>query len=91
MKMWKLSHTYVCDCGETQAMSHFITCDDAPNCTWAYLVIQTLPVSTVPNTGRNLSNTNYRGLDVEDEVSKTLLVKKNSSASAHDATPALMC
>ena len=28
---------------------------------------QPLPVSTVPNTGRNLSNSNYRGLDGEEE------------------------
>ena len=28
---------------------------------------QPLPVSTVPNTGRNLYNSNYRGLDEEEE------------------------
>ena len=28
---------------------------------------QPLPVSTVPNTGRNLSNSNCRGLDKEEE------------------------
>ena len=28
---------------------------------------QPLPVSTVPNTGRNLSNSNCRGLDEEEE------------------------
>ena len=32
--------------------------------TWLF---QPLPVSTVPNTGRNLSNSNYRGLDEEEE------------------------
>ena len=32
--------------------------------TW---LCQTLPVSTVPITGRNLSNSNYRGLDGEEE------------------------
>ena len=32
--------------------------------TW---LCQPLPVSTVPNTGRNLSNSNYRGLDEEEE------------------------
>ena len=42
MKMWKLSHTDVCDCGERQTMSHLMTCIDAPNCTWAYLAIPTL-------------------------------------------------
>ena len=25
MKMWKLSHTDVCDCGERQTMSHLMT------------------------------------------------------------------
>ena len=32
--------------------------------TW---LCQPLPVSTVPNTGRNISNSNCRGLDVEEE------------------------
>ena len=32
--------------------------------TW---LCQPSPVSTVPNTGRNLSNSNYRGLDEEEE------------------------
>ena len=68
MKMWKLSHTDVCDCGERQTMSHLMTCyvvmpPIAREQTW---LGQPLPVSTVPNTGRNLSNSNYRGLDVED-------------------------
>ena len=57
MKMWKLSHTDVCDCGERQTMSHLMTCVDAPNCTWTDLATPTLagvnPV-TVPNTGRNI-------------------------------------
>ena len=44
MKMWKLSHTDVCDCGERQTMSHLMTCGDAPNCTWADLAIPTLAV-----------------------------------------------
>ena len=30
-KMWKLSHTDICDCGESQTMSHIMTCGDAPN------------------------------------------------------------
>ena len=63
MKMWKLSHTDVCDCGERQTMSHLMTCGDAPNCTWTDLA---LPVSTVPNTGRNQSDSRYRGLDEEE-------------------------
>ena len=65
--MWKLSHTDVCDCGERQTMSHLMTCGDAPNCTWTDLAFfQPLPVSTVPNTGRNQSDSGYRGLDEED-------------------------
>ena len=42
MKMWKLSHTDVCDCGERQTMSHLMTCGDAPNCTWTDLAFPTL-------------------------------------------------
>ena len=42
MKMWRLSHTDVCDCGERQTMSHLMTCVDAPNCTWADLAVPTL-------------------------------------------------
>ena len=55
MKMWQLSHTDVCDCGERQTMSHLMICGDAPNCTWTELAMPTLAVSTVPNTGRKLS------------------------------------
>ena len=33
VKMWKLSHTDACDCGERETMSHLMTCGDAPNCT----------------------------------------------------------
>ena len=32
MKMWKLSHTDACDCGEGQTMYHLMTCVDAPRC-----------------------------------------------------------
>ena len=42
MKIWKLSHTDICDCGERQTMSHLMTCDDAPNCTWTDLAFPTL-------------------------------------------------
>ena len=42
LKMWKLSHTDVCDCGERQTMSHLMTCGDAPNCTWTDLAFPTL-------------------------------------------------
>ena len=42
IKMWKLSHTDVCDCGERQIMSHLMTCGDAPNCTWTDLAFPTL-------------------------------------------------
>ena len=41
-KMWKLSHTDVCDCGEIQTMSHLMICGDAPNCTWTDLAFPTL-------------------------------------------------
>ena len=41
MKMWKLSHTDVCDCGERQTMSHLITRGDVPNCTWTDLAMPT--------------------------------------------------
>ena len=42
VKMWKLSHTDVCDCGERQTMSHLMTRGVAPNCTWTDLAIPTL-------------------------------------------------
>ena len=45
-----------------------MTCGDALNCTWTNLAMPNLAaVSTVPNTGRNLSNSNYRRLDEEEE------------------------
>ena len=47
-------------------MSNLMTCDDAPNCTGMTCLSQPLPVSIVPNTGRNLSNSSYRGLNEED-------------------------
>ena len=49
-------------------MSHLMTCDDAPNCTWTYLAIPTLAGVNyrVPNAGGNVSNSSYRGLDEED-------------------------
>ena len=37
--------------------------------TWLF---QPLPVSTVPNTGRNQSDSRYRGLDEEDTVTATI-------------------
>ena len=45
-----------------QTMSHLISCVDAPNCTWTDLAMPTL---AGVNTGRNLPNSNYRGLDEE--------------------------
>ena len=42
MKMWKLSPTDVCDCGERQTMSHLMTCGDAPNSTPTDLAIATI-------------------------------------------------
>ena len=49
-------------------MSHLMTCDNAPNCTWTDLAIPTVAGvnDRVPNAGRNLSNSSYRGLDEED-------------------------
>ena len=46
-------------------MSHLMTCGDAPNCTWTDLAFPTL--AGVPNTGRNQSDSGYRGLDEEAE------------------------
>ena len=42
MKMRKLSHADVCDCGERQTMSHLMICGDAPDSTWEDLAIATL-------------------------------------------------
>ena len=39
IKMWKLSHTYLCDCGERKTMNHPMTCGDARNCPYTYLAI----------------------------------------------------
>ena len=49
-------------------MYHLMTCGDAPTCTWTDLTIPTLVGvnDRVPNDGRNLSNSSYRGLDEED-------------------------
>ena len=46
LKVWKLSHTYVCVCVERQTMSHLMTCEesDALNCTWSEMAIPTLAV-----------------------------------------------
>ena len=49
-------------------MSHLMTCGDAPNCTWTDLAFQPLSVSTVPNAGRNQSDSKYRGLDEEEGI-----------------------
>ena len=66
MKMWKLCHTDVFECGERQTMSHLTTCGDAPNSTWEDLAIPTL-VPTVPNTntGMCLFDRSDRGLHEE--------------------------
>ena len=57
---------YVCDSGESQTMSHLMTCVMHPIARGQTWLCQPLPVSTVPNTGRNRSNNKYRGLDEED-------------------------
>ena len=41
-KMWKLSHTDVCDCGKRQTVSRVMTCVDAPNRTSEDLAIPTI-------------------------------------------------
>ena len=41
-----------------------MTCVDAPNCTWTDLAIPTL---AGVDTGRNISNSKYRGLGEEEE------------------------
>ena len=49
-------------------MCHVMTCGDAPNCTWTDLAMSTLAgVNCANHYGRNLSNSNYRGLDGEEE------------------------
>ena len=63
MKMWKLSHTDVCDCDEIQTVSHRITCVDAPITSGQSWLCQPLPLSTVPTTGMNLSM-----LNIEDAI-----------------------
>ena len=44
-----------------------MTCGDAPSARGQTWLCQPLPVSTVPNTWRNLYNSNYRALDEEEE------------------------
>ncbi len=44
-----------------------MTCGDAPIARGQTWLCQPLPVSAVPNTGRNLSNSNCQGLDEEEE------------------------
>ena len=50
-------------------MYHLMTCGDAPNCTWTDLAMPNLAGVNCANTGRNLSNSNYRGLDEEEKSS----------------------
>ena len=44
-----------------------MTCGDAPISRGQDWLFQPLPVSTVPNTVTNQYNSNYRGLDQEEE------------------------
>ena len=68
MKMWKLSHTDVCECEERQSMYHLMTCGDAHNFMWTDLAIPTLAgVNCATHAERNLPNSNYRGLDEKEE------------------------
>ena len=48
-------------------MYHLMTCGDAPIARGQAWLFQPLPVSTVPNTVTNQYNSNYRGLDQEEE------------------------
>ena len=48
-------------------MSHLMACGDAPIARGQTWLFQPLPVSTVPNTGRNQSDSGYRRID-EGEV-----------------------
>ena len=64
MKMWKLSHTDVCDCDEIQTVSHRITCVDAPNCKWTELAVPTLAVVNCANNWDESIYVKYRGRDL---------------------------
>ena len=66
MKMWKLSHTDVCDCGERQTMFHLMTCVDAPNCTWTDLDRHPCRCQLCQTLG-GIYMTEYRGLDEEED------------------------
>ena len=69
MKMWKLSHTDVCDCGERQTMYHLMTCVDAPNCTWTDLAMPTLAgVNCSKHWEESIFIRVYRGLDEEESL-----------------------
>ena len=69
VKMWKLSQTDVCDCGEGQHMSHLTKCGDAPNCMLTDLAMPTLAGVNCAKHWGNIYNSNYRGVD-EEEVCK---------------------
>ena len=57
MKMWKLSHTGVCDCAERQiAMYHLMACGDAFKCTWTDLAIPTNAGVNCAKHWKGLSN-----------------------------------
>ena len=67
MKMGKLSHTDVCDCGERQTMYHLMACVDAANCTWTDLAMPTLAgVNCAKHWEESIIMTEYRGLDEEE-------------------------
>ena len=59
-----------CDCEERQTMSHLMTCDDAPNCTWTDLAILTLADvnDRVPTLGGI-----YITAAIEDSTKKTIV------------------
>ena len=66
VKMWKLSHTDVGDCGERHNMYLLVTGGDAPIARGQTWLHQPSSVSTVPNTGSILFCNSDRGLDEED-------------------------
>ena len=85
MNMWKLSHSYVSDCGERQTMSHIMTCGDASNCRWQDLAM-TNPCRCQPCQtlgGVQLTVT------IKDSMKKTESLD-TSDSPVHEALPVVM-
>ena len=62
----------ISDCGERQTMTHLLIMVMPPMARGQTWVFQLLPVSTVPNTGRNQSDSGYRGLDDDDRKERSV-------------------